>query len=81
MQDRYLLKQILEATRDIWDDLGLAVGPKNLPRSSIAAQLRWDGNSMPPIPKKGAATPIKSRLPICGIELPLQWLGEQEARF
>ena len=72
MQDRYLLKQILEATRDIWDRPGTRPSVrKNFAPSSIAAQLRWDGNSMPPRPKKGAATTDASRgsVPVAVIEL------------
>jgi hypothetical protein len=82
MQDRYLLKQILEATRDIWDRPGTRPSVRKNFAAVIdcgTAALGWELYASD-TEERRCYHRCKSRFcPSCGYRATLQWLAEQEA--
>jgi hypothetical protein len=82
MQDRNLLKQILEATRHIWDQAGTRWSVRKAFRAVLecgTAALGWEVYASDTEEKRCYHT-CKSRFcPSCGYRATLLWLEEQEA--
>lgn len=82
MQERNLLKQILEATRDVWDRPGTRPAVRKNFAGVIdcgTAALGWEEYASD-AEKRRCYHRCKSRFcPSCGYRATLQWLAEQEA--
>lgn len=82
MQDRRLLKQILEATRNIWDQDGTRPSVRKNFAAIIdcgTAALGWELYSSD-TEERRCYHRCKSRFcPSCGYRSTLQWVKEQEA--
>ena len=82
MQERNLLRQILEATRDVWDRPGTRPAVRKNFAAVIdcgRAALGWEEYASD-AEKRRCYHRCKSRFcPSCGYRATLQWLAEQEA--